>query len=341
MAAPDPALDDAGAHRPSRIGTPVLVSQSPDGIGIATVDLDGLPPDERARRYALATNGLFDTRTLTAEPHATLSGFFLETLHVTFGTISPRMSRRTAALCKRDRINGILLHLVREGEWQARVGNQAPRGAAGSILLLDLAQPFTLRTDTDQRFVIVTIPRALATRLALDPATLHGQTLDVAAAGVLAGFLGGIATHAAALKAEQAPAFAEMLIDLIGLAFRARTVPATGERRGPQRRLRDRAERLIGMRLAAEDLTPDWIARKLGVSRSELYAAFPTGGGVARLIWEKRLLAARLALSDPRDDRSVGTIARLFGFASDAHFARAFKQRFGLTPTAARRAARD
>jgi AraC-like DNA-binding protein len=340
MTTPGSAPDDAASLRHGRPSAPVVARQSEDGIVVATVGFDGLSAEERAHRYALAINGLFDTRTLTADPQATLQGFFLDALHVTFGTISARVSRRTAALCARDRADGILLHLTRAGRWQARIADRAVDGEAGSMVLLDLAQPFTVSTDADQGFVIVTIPRVVAERLAPDPRTLHGRTIDPTAGGVLAGFLGSVVTHAAAIKAEQAPALAEMLIELIGLGFRADAAPSTGERRGPRRRLRDRVERLIAMRLNAEDLTPDWVARKLGLSRSELYAAFPTGGGVARLIWEKRLAAARLALTDPLDDRTIGAIARSFGFASDAHFSRAFKQRFDCTPTAARKAAR-
>ena len=334
------APDDVAPLRHGKASAPVVARQSADGIVIATVAFDGLSMEERARRYALATNGLFDTRTLTADPQATLHGIFLAALHVTFGTISARESRRTASLYARDRADGILLQLTRVGRWQARIAGRAIGGEAGSMVLLDLAQPFTFSTDCDQEFVIVTIPRTMAERLAPDPRTLHGTALDPTAGGVLAGFLGGVVTHAAALRAEQAPALAEMLIELIGLGFRADAAPSTGERRGPQRRLRDRVERLIAMRLNADDLTPDWVARKLGLSRTELYAAFPTGGGVARLIWEKRLAAARLALTDPLDDRTIGAIARSFGFASDAHFSRAFKQRFDCTPTAARKATR-
>jgi AraC-like DNA-binding protein len=142
--------------------------------------------------------------------------------------------------------------------------------------------------------------------------------------------------HASALRVEQGPALAEILIELLVLAFRTEDDRHFEERRSPERRLRDRVERLVGMRLSASDLTPDWIARKLGVSRTDLYAACNGSGGVARLIWDRRLAAARAVLLDPAEDRTIGAIALMFGFASDAHFSRAFKKQYGVTPTAAR-----
>jgi AraC-like DNA-binding protein len=298
---------------------PLMVQQSDGGIAVITVAADGLPAEQHAQLYTLTINGLLDTRTLTPEPRGILHGLHLEPLHITFGDLSPRVSRRTRALAARDRFDGIALQLVRAGRWHGRVGGRAVGGEAGTMMLFDFTQSFTVTDEIDRSFVNVIIPRPLAARLADDPATLHGRALDALAGGALGGFLTGLVAQAAALRAEQAPALAEVVMALATLAFRAEGDRRTPERRGPERRLRDRVERLVGQRLSAEDLSPDWIARKLGVSRTELYAAFDGGGGIARLVWDRRLAAARAALLDPFEARTIGAIAHLFGFTSDAH----------------------
>lgn len=316
---------------------PLVLTSVVGGVAVVTVDTDGLPVAQRAQHYAMSINGLLETRTLTPEPRATLHGFHIGPLHIVFGEFSPRISRRTRALCARDRYDGIALQLVRSGRWHGRVAGRPVAGESGTSILLDFAQCFTVTNEVGSAFVMVMIPRSLAARLADNPADLHGRSLDVAAGGVLAGILGGLVSHAGALRADDGAALSEVLMTLLGLAFPVED-DRIGARPGTTGRLRERLERLVDMRLNAEDLSPDWIARKLGVSRTELYAAADGSGGIARLIWERRLVAARDVLADPSDDRTIGTIAHLFGFASNAHFSRAFKKRFGVTPTAARSA---
>jgi AraC-like DNA-binding protein len=51
-------------------------------------------------------------------------------------------------------------------------------------------------------------------------------------------------------------------------------------------------------------------------------------------IWRQRLLAARRQLADPaRAGSTIGEIALVCGFATQAHFASVFKAAYGLTPT--------
>jgi AraC-like DNA-binding protein len=62
---------------------------------------------------------------------------------------------------------------------------------------------------------------------------------------------------------------------------------------------------------------------------------------VSELIWSRRLDQARRDLADPlRSHISVTAIAYDVGFKDSAHFSRAFKNRFGLTPGECRSQAR-
>jgi len=310
------------------------------GIIVASVVLEAdLMPEERARCYALATNDLFDTRLTTIDQRSTLHGVRLGPLHVTFGHFSPRVTNRLKVLCERDRFDGVGLHWLRAGEWHGRAGNARVGGGEGTMTFFDFSQPFSILNEGECGFAMVMVPRSLAARLAEVPATLHGRTIPAPRGAVLAGFLAGIISHPDALRADEGAALADTLMDLATLALRSGATSAASVEPATRDGTRDRVEHLIDMRLAATDLTPDWIARKLGLSRTELYAAYPREG-IARQIWKQRLDAARRLLADVGETRSITLIAEACGFTSTAHFSRAVKQEYGLTPSAIRRAVR-
>ena len=93
-----------------------------------------------------------------------------------------------------------------------------------------------------------------------------------------------------------------------------------------------RALSYIEQNLASHLLTPHAVARAARVSRSTLYRLFRGSGGVSRAIWQARLNHAWRALSSPDDTRSIGAVAYDLGFLSEAHFCRAFRHAFGISP---------
>lgn len=84
-----------------------------------------------------------------------------------------------------------------------------------------------------------------------------------------------------------------------------------------------------------EPMPADRIAEFVGVSRSSLYRLFAVEGGVARYIWRMRLSRAYSCLLR-REETKVASVAFRFGFRSEAHFSRAFRRRYGVSPSAAR-----
>lgn len=94
----------------------------------------------------------------------------------------------------------------------------------------------------------------------------------------------------------------------------------------------------IGAHLLDPDMSPARIARVHAVSLRTLHAIFePTGESVSRFVRRRRLEAAhRLLVIAP--GMSVADAAQHCGFRSPAHFTRAFRERFGQTPSDVRRA---
>ena len=74
-------------------------------------------------------------------------------------------------------------------------------------------------------------------------------------------------------------------------------------------------------------LSPTDVARAIAVSERYLFDLFrETGCSPTAWLWEARLERAHRMLGDPRHrHRTIGEIASLTGFASGAHFSRAFR----------------
>jgi AraC-like DNA-binding protein len=89
--------------------------------------------------------------------------------------------------------------------------------------------------------------------------------------------------------------------------------------------------------LADPDLNPRLIAEALGVSVRTLYRAFGQQAtwSVMGYVRERRLEHARADLKSTR--LTVSEIAARWHFADSSHFVKAYKARFGETPTAGRR----
>jgi len=83
------------------------------------------------------------------------------------------------------------------------------------------------------------------------------------------------------------------------------------------------------------ELTPEKIANANGISVRYLHSLFQRAGlKASKCIWERRLQATRNDLMNPvMNHIRVSQIAYHQGFNAPAHFSRAFKSRFGLSPS--------
>lgn len=100
----------------------------------------------------------------------------------------------------------------------------------------------------------------------------------------------------------------------------------------------------IEQHLRESDLAAGDIARAQGISRRRLdqLMTSATGKPISAHIWERRLEQAAFDLCDHNHDgRTIAAVGYANGFADAAHFSRAFKQRFGMSPLAWRKSASD
>jgi two-component system response regulator YesN len=89
-----------------------------------------------------------------------------------------------------------------------------------------------------------------------------------------------------------------------------------------------------------EQLTLDGVARSLAVSRRALQRAFAEqGGSTFREVLRMRRMQAAAELLIEQPSIAVGDVGRIVGYRRASHFSAAFAARYGLSPSAFRRAA--
>jgi len=104
-----------------------------------------------------------------------------------------------------------------------------------------------------------------------------------------------------------------------------------------------RAKAYVEAHLGDPSLDPPHLAAAMGLSLRRLQELFhERGRHISDYIWERRLETAAKRLSDPACAHlSIGVLAYGCGFASQAHFARRFKERHGMSPREYRQAHRQ
>src|SRR5690606_25176373 len=85
------------------------------------------------------------------------------------------------------------------------------------------------------------------------------------------------------------------------------------------------------------DVPVEHYCARLGISKSTLYRLFESCGGVRAYIQERRLQRSAQMLASPHHGHlHIYEVAFSLGFKSEAHFSRAFRQRFSRSPTEVR-----
>jgi len=138
-----------------------------------------------------------------------------------------------------------------------------------------------------------------------------------------------------------APEAGDEIVELLHFAL----IEQAGGRLPQMRRaiMRDRVKQHVDERLGDPDLSIDSVAAAFNCSKRLLHKAFELEGRTLRdYIWDSRLDSARRALESTAPRRgTISGVAFASGFNSAAHFSRAFRGRFGVSPRAWNEGRRD
>lgn len=247
--------------------------------------------------------------------------------------------RRTKARLDWDDLDHIIVSCVLRG----RVALTTPafrRLRPGDVAVLDLSAPvaFVMRAAEAVHLIV---PRALLPASVAPVQPIPGRVLspDTAMGIFVRRVVEALAEAACHFGPNEVNSIGTSVPDLLASCLGPSDAVATTGRKGDLGR---RSRRYIEENLHRRDLTSSRLTHELGVSRSQLFRQFETTGGVESYIRRRRLRRCLLALRDPRlADRRIGDVAYDMGFADEAHFSRLFRQAFGLSPRAARDAARQ
>jgi AraC-like DNA-binding protein len=301
---------------------------------------DGFAASDRFEAWRSNVADLFDTAPRGGDFAARFRSHRLDGLMLIESAFSGQRFRRDPAVIARSGLDHYFIQIYRRGGYRGRVGARDVVMRPGDIELLDLAQALDTQAD-DSASTALVVPRAALDARLGDGAALHGLILHSAQSG-LAALLGdhirSLACRAASLRAAEAPAIAAGTFDLLAACLRpsAETLAlaAASLAEARLRAIRQHIETRIALSAGGgATLTTERLCADFGMSRAALYRLFGPFGGIARYVQDRRLAHAfRLLAAAAQMHRRVADIAFDCGFASEAHFSRAFRRAFGVSP---------
>ncbi|WP_309128920.1 helix-turn-helix domain-containing protein [Microbacterium sp.] len=206
----------------------------------------------------------------------------------------------------------------------------------GDFAVVDGDRPFELDYAGDFEQISLTIPKAV-----LDPSLVDARCATALAVpgdrgigAIAAAAFAGLALHAAPIRGRAAGSVAVHVVGLLAAALEA-SMPVPADRRTALFRavLED-----IESHYGDTELTLRHVARRVAISPSyltKLFAENRTSFG--RWLLSRRLDHAWIALAQAPWDGSIADVAMQCGFHDAGYFARAFRLRFGITPSERRR----
>ncbi|MFI2273929.1 helix-turn-helix domain-containing protein [Catenuloplanes sp. NPDC020197] len=223
----------------------------------------------------------------------------------------------------------VRLWIVRRGEWRLGLRNGAEQVVRGGRFTVQAGRLSHFAAAPGSVGQVLVVPSsALGAMTRGQPADGPADTAEVR---LLTAHATLVQRTVAGLGPAGIDAARETLVELARAACLG-GLDETEPRLGAA--LADAARRLADRRLTDPDLTPMTLAGELNVSVRTLQRAFAAEGrSASAYIRDQRLEQVHRALASPGRRLALSTIAARWRFADHAHLTRAFRQRFGYTPS--------
>lgn len=205
----------------------------------------------------------------------------------------------------------------------------------GNWVIYDNTRPYDLQFHSDYQQLLFLVPRKqLMHRLpTIDLWLAKSLTSEKGMGKLLFNFVRDALQESEEITPEVQVHSAQMLLDmlLLGLADTAEVAPPVL----PASSRKLQVDQFIRTHLHDPDLSVGMIAERLHLSKrtiQKLFAAEDTT--VNQFIWQNRIDQIKTDLRNPSlASMPLQDIASAWGFRSNAHFSRLFKQSTGMTPT--------
>ncbi|WP_127506419.1 helix-turn-helix domain-containing protein [Actinoplanes solisilvae] len=251
---------------------------------------------------------------------------------------APQHLRRTQGAVRRDPIDRLKLCLQLDGAATVSQDGRQVHIGPGQMTLYDTDVPYDLRLEHRWSCAVLAFPRGALSlpdnvvRQAMQRAHSFGE----GSGAVLAGFIATAVGQRKSLGAA-ADRLGEAGLHLVAGALGV-VAPAGGDAVEDAQRIR--VLQYVRDHLGDPGLTHDRVAAAHRLAPRTLHRLFEhEPHTVTEHIRLRRLESTRRDLADPLlTHLSIARIAARWGFSSQAHFTRAFQARYGLAPSAVRRA---
>jgi AraC-like DNA-binding protein len=236
-----------------------------------------------------------------------------------------------------------LLHLQLAGRSLNRQDGREVELTQSDLLIFDSTRPYQIEFHEATSILVLRAPQSLFHRGMPSPqAVTLVPVRGRSGAGYLASRLiqdvwAGLQKG---LPVESSEHLCHAVVDLVASAYAA--VPRV-RRESPSKASLLRAQicNFIEKHLGEQDLSIASIATTFGITSRYVHTLFQADNNtVSEYIQSRRLQEAAKTLANPvRSMASIGEVAVTHGFKSQAHFARIFRERYGLPPRGFRRRA--
>lgn len=265
-----------------------------------------------------------------------IRGASVDEVHVTEVRATSHVVERTPELIARGDRSYFKVSLMLAGTGLLIQDDREAVLQAGDLAVYDTDRPYSLVFDQDFRTMVVMFPKHLISL----PSDMIGQLTAVRISGqeglggMVAPYLTQLAGNLDQLAGSTGARLAHSALDLVTTVF-TRELGLDEVSADPHRALVQRIRGYIDRNLASTELGPASIASAHFISTRHLHGLFQEQGvTVSTWIRTRRLEQCRRDLLDPMlADRPVAAVAARWGFVDAAHFSRAFKSAFGVSPS--------
>lgn len=246
-----------------------------------------------------------------------------------------RVIRNRAKIARSDR-DYFLLSLQTAGRGIVAQDGRVAVLHPGDFALYDTTRPYDLTFAEEFGQIVLRLPRAAVTKRLAEARQLTALRVpgDRGIGKLASAFLRQVHGELGHFETTSMERVHASTVDLLTTALAEQACSRRVSQQDPKGVLRHRVEAYIDRELADPNLTCESVAAAQGVSARYLRKLFQDEeSSLSELIWRRRLDHAYRRLSDPRcNGISVTTIGFDSGFKDVAHFSRAFRSRFGVTP---------